>query len=262
MQARLHRPQRHFQQVRDGLVTQFLEVGEEENFPLMVRQLINRLLDPLVELPLVHRFRGRGHVDLHEINERSPVVPSDPGRKPQRGSPGAFSMLIPPLVGSDGEEPGLEGAAHIKGVQRLMDLQKRLLEDILRGLAIAHETNQEPEQGVMVALHHRSEGADIAILICRQQFNVCAVVDEAIGGLFLGSGDLTFSIRLRERAVLLPTPGVGLPPGRQGLASIFAAWGVCLFPDNTRQRASGSGFGVKPLIRIHIRPIGPPMDRT
>ena len=136
--------------------------------------------DPLDEgrlLLLFDRDVGGLVVAGEQIDElRAVVVAADRGGQARRRTALATAVEVAGLVGRDREQPGLEGAIGVEGVGGEMDLQERVLKDVLRGGAVAEESSQEVQDLGAIPLEKLHEGVPIAFAIGNEQFLVRAIV--------------------------------------------------------------------------------------
>jgi hypothetical protein len=56
-----------------------------------------------------------------------------------------------------------------------MDLEEGLLEDVLRGLPISRQPDQEPQQVILVPSDEHAEGLGVAVPVILQEFFVGAL---------------------------------------------------------------------------------------
>lgn len=111
----------------------------------------------------------------------------DGGLKGGDGTAGEGSEEVAGLIGGDGEEPGLEPAVDVELVGGLMNLEERLLEDVLGGGAVAEEADEEVVELALVALDEQGEGVAIALAVLEEELLVGARVEVDRGAVGRGT---------------------------------------------------------------------------
>jgi len=126
-------------------------------------------LNQTISLFLVQaRFRT-WNVNLHQIDERRTALPARHRRGKINGLAScSLTQQVPPLVRANREQPGLESAAGVEAVRGDVNLEKRLLKDVLRGLSITHQSRQEANEVVVMTLDQRTKRRHVATPIIRQ----------------------------------------------------------------------------------------------
>ncbi len=139
MQARLHGPQGYLEDIADLLVGKLVKIGEQENFPQVVRHSHNCGVHQLLELLLFQVFAGGLGGGFHEIDKLPAllIAGADRGLKGIGGATRLGAHQVARFIGRDGEEPWAETSRRIELIGGLMHLKKSLLEYVFRRRSIA-----------------------------------------------------------------------------------------------------------------------------
>jgi hypothetical protein len=94
-------------------------------------------------------------------------------------------MLIAPFVRGDRKKPRFEPFGDIEGVYGDMDLEKRVLEDVLGAFLTSHKTVEESHQIVLISLNKHAKGVDLTLSIGLDKLLVGSIIDESGATIWL-----------------------------------------------------------------------------
>lgn len=184
MEAAFDGAQGDGEHVGDFLVGEAVEVGHEQDFAEVVGHGGGAGPDSFAQFLLFELVLRHGEVGLHEVEELDAVLTvADAGGEGGGVALAAAAQVVAGLVGGDGEEPGLEPAGDVERFDGLMNLEERLLKDVLGGIAVAHEADEEVEELVAIARDQRFKGV---ILPLAEEVDEFFIIE--VGGGLVGVG--------------------------------------------------------------------------
>src|SRR5690606_9976604 len=172
VQPALHRPQVHARDLRDLLVALALQLPQLEHQTVVLRQLLDRLLDDLLEVPLPVQTVGsqRGVLELERPMLRLPVRRQL--LEQHQRVPRAVPKLVLRQVRADRVDPGRELLRLVEPVQVPRHPDERLLHQVLRPIAITRLPRNELDQLVTVAVIQLRERARVTAQVRSHQLAV------------------------------------------------------------------------------------------
>ncbi len=171
MKSRFYGSKGNFKDVPYLLVGELVKIGEEENLPEVLGHGLDCALNHALELFAFHGFARLGFGGFHQVDELATLLirGGNVGLE-WIGRPARLrSHQIARFISGDCEEPGAEAAGGIELVGRLVDLEKRFLENILCGGAIAQKPHEKVEKLALIALHQGRESGAVAGAIRSQK---------------------------------------------------------------------------------------------
>jgi len=136
----------------------------------------HRALHRFLQFLALQRLIGEILRRAHEIHELAAlIIPGiDRGLKRISGPPRLAADQVARLVGRDGKQPRAEAPLRIELLDRLVNLEKRLLEDVFGRGPIAEETHEEVEQLALVPADECRERVLVAGAIAAQELLIGA----------------------------------------------------------------------------------------
>jgi hypothetical protein len=145
-----------------------MKIGEEQNFAEMVGHGHDDCLDPVAGFLLLDGLIWHSNRRLHEVDEAPAILVGracDRGFERAGGSTGPLPHHIACLVCSDREQPWPQAAVKVELLNRLVDLEEGLLEDIFGRASVTEEPRKEVKQLAFVSSHKFGERRAIVVSI-------------------------------------------------------------------------------------------------
>jgi hypothetical protein len=154
VQSRCNGSGSDFQNVRDLVVSEPLLVAQDEDCPVLFRQMLQRIVDLL---PRRLGFRPRGILLLlaHDAQVPSFCI--------------SFSEELQGLVRRDAVQPGTHPRPTIEAVNSLEGPDERLLGDVERILLVSRQPQRDAVDAIRMALVHRPLCLSVATTAARDE---------------------------------------------------------------------------------------------
>ena len=145
------------------LVRKAVEIPQKQHFSEAFRHLLDYVSYGRSRLAVLDSFLRTGHVGGHEVHVRPAALIAAAYLRVQLdgGVAEAAAESVTCLVGGDGEQPRPQAAGDVEPLGREVNLEKRLLENVLGQGPIAQEPRQEVKQFSTVPPHQFLEGPGV-----------------------------------------------------------------------------------------------------
>jgi hypothetical protein len=133
VQARLDRADRDFQDFSDLTVFQVLEVGQNQGLPQRIGEPGDAGADPVAAFLALQLGQGAGRLADQQVDQGAGVgvPPFGPLIQADRRLPSGLAERVDGLMGGDRVQPGADRPAVFVETSLQVDLQERVLEDVL-----------------------------------------------------------------------------------------------------------------------------------
>ena len=176
MESALHRAEIHAGDLGDLLVALPLEFTQPEDESVMLRKLLDGVLDnPLEESLAVEVVRP--HADVFELKGAMILVPVVGQLLEQdEGAPRPVAELVLGEVARNGVDPGRELLARIESMQVSRDTDESLLYEILSPVSVTRLASDEVDEPIPVSIEEFLEGAGPTVEVGGDEFLVAQLI--------------------------------------------------------------------------------------
>ena len=145
-----------------------MKIRQKQHFAQVIRDERDDLADVCLRVRFFQIIGWKRKLSFKQVGERAALVaaPAVDRRGELRGFSALLSAeVIARLVGGDGEEPRAKSALRVEAFRGEVDLEKRFLEEIVRGSRVVGETEEKVEELVFVTEddEFKSLGASSAV---------------------------------------------------------------------------------------------------